>query len=62
MGDTLIILLSLTSSTLGSLIALAIWFHWDIEGFWEQRRLEHGKKLDQRQLEAARKHGYKTDY
>jgi hypothetical protein len=53
---------TILASAVGNMLSLAIWFHWDIEGFWQQRRLEHGKQLDQRSLEAARKHGYKTDY
>ncbi len=50
------------SSFIGSFIAIIVVLHWDLEGWWQQRRLEHGKKLDQRSLDAARKHGYKTDY
>ena len=56
-----IFLLGLLSGFIGNMLSLAIWFHFDIEGLWEQRRLEHGKKLDQRQLEAARKHGHKGE-
>jgi hypothetical protein len=56
-----IILLSFLSSIVGSLFAWLVVIHFDWEGLWEQRRLEHGKKLDQRQLEAARKHGHKGE-
>lgn len=56
----LLILLSFVSSTLGSLVALAIWFHWDVEGFWEQRRLAHGKQLDERQRCSAEAHGKRS--
>jgi hypothetical protein len=56
-----IFLLGLFSGFIGNMLSLAIWFHFDIEGFWQQRRLEHGAKLDQRSLEAARKHGIKRD-
>lgn len=49
------------SSFIGSFIAIVVVLHYDIEGWWEQRRLEHGKKLDRRQLEAARKHGHKGE-
>jgi hypothetical protein len=51
------ILLWTLSSFVGSFIAILVVLHWDIEGWWEQRRLSHGKKLDQRQQEAAEKHG-----
>jgi hypothetical protein len=52
-------LIDLIASFIGGMAALVVWFHFDIEGFWQQRRLEHGKKLDQRAEEAARKHGFK---
>ena len=45
------------SSFIGSFIAIVVVLHYDIEGWWEQRRLAHGKRLDQRQREAAEKHG-----
>lgn len=52
------VLLALTFpvSVAASLAALAIWFHFDIEGWWQQRRLEHGKRLDERQRRAAEEH------
>jgi hypothetical protein len=34
----LTILLSFVASILGSLASLAIWFHYDLEGFWEHKR------------------------
>ena len=45
------------SSFVGSFIAIIVVLHWDIEGWWELRRLRHGKLLDERQREAAMKHG-----
>lgn len=58
-----IFLFAILSGFIGNMFSLAIWFHYDIEGWWEQRRLKHGKKLDQRQREAAEKHGdYKSGY
>jgi hypothetical protein len=54
-------LIGISTSFIGSFIAIVVVLHWDIEGWWEQRRLERGKKLDQRQLEAARKHGHKGE-
>jgi hypothetical protein len=45
------------SSFIGSFIAIVVVLHFDVEGWWEQRRLSHGKHLDQRQREAAEKHG-----
>jgi hypothetical protein len=45
------------SSFIGSFIAIVVVLHYDVEGWWEQRRLKHGKELDQRQREAAEKHG-----
>ena len=54
------ILLWVLSSFVGSFIAILVVLHWDIEGFWEQRRLQHGKQLDQRQREAAEKHGKRS--
>lgn len=57
------ILLWVLSSFVGSFIAILVVLHWDLEGLWEQRRLQHGKQLDQRQREAAEKHGdYKSGY
>lgn len=50
-------LIQVLASIIGSGLMLVVWFHWDIEGFWQQRRLAHGEKLDQRALDAARKHG-----
>lgn len=60
MADTQMILFwiaTVLASAIGNMISLAIWFHWDIEGFWQQRRLAHGKRLDERQKEAAEHHG-----
>ena len=54
-------LIGIGTSFIGSFIAILVVLHYDLEGLWEQRRLEHGKKLDQRQLEAARKHGHKSE-
>jgi hypothetical protein len=51
------LLLAVVASFIGNMLSLALWFHFDIEGWWEQRRLAHGKTLDQRQREAAEKHG-----
>lgn len=31
-----------------SMLAFAIWTHFDFEGWWEQRRIEHGRKLDEK--------------
>ena len=50
-------LLEILASAIGSMIAVVIFFHYDLEGWYEQRRLKHGKQLDQRQREAAEKHG-----
>lgn len=48
----LTILLSFVGSILGSLVSLAIWFHWDLDGFWQQRRheriLRNGRKEEER--------------
>lgn len=55
-----VILLSIVGSVIGSLIAWIVVIHWDLEGLWEQRRLQHGKELDQRQREAAEKHGKRS--
>jgi len=52
-------LIDILASFVGSFAAILVVLHWDIEGWWQQRRLAHGKKLDQRALEAARKHGLK---
>lgn len=57
MSSWLLLALSVPASALGNLISLAAWFHFDVEGWWEQRRLAHGKNLDERQLRAAREHG-----
>ncbi len=55
--------LGVLAGFIGNLASLAIWFHYDVEGWWEQRRLKHGKQLDTRQREAAEKHGgYKSGY
>jgi hypothetical protein len=51
--------IGLGTSFVGSFLAVLVVIHWDIEGFWQQRRLEHGKRLDQRAEEAAKKHGAK---
>lgn len=48
------------SSFLGSFVAIIVVLHYDIEGWWEQRRLQHGKQLDPRQREAAEKHGKRS--
>jgi hypothetical protein len=56
--DVWIILLSFLSSIVGSLCAWVVVIHYDLEGWYEQRRLERGKKLSRRQMEAAKKHGY----
>lgn len=48
--------LGVAESFVGGMLALAIWVHWDLEGWWEQRRLRHGKTLDQRQRRAADRH------
>lgn len=45
------------ASFIGSMISLALWMHYDLEGVWEQRRLAHGKELDERQRKAAEQHG-----
>lgn len=34
----------------GSLVAFIVWTHLDAEGWWEQRRIERGRRLDQRNL------------
>ena len=57
MNSVLFWIATIVASGVGNMISLAIWFHYDIEGWWEQRRLQHGKQLDQRQREAAEKHG-----
>jgi len=49
------------SSFIGSFIAIVVVLHYDIEGWWEQRRLEHGKQLDERQRKAAEEHGKRKD-
>jgi hypothetical protein len=51
------LVLGSVSSFIGSFVAILVVLHFDIEGWWEQRRLAHGKTLDQRQREAAEKHG-----
>ena len=45
------------TSFIGSMFALALWMHYDLEGWWEQRRLAHGKRQDERQRKAAEQHG-----
>ena len=50
MSAWLVIVVSLASSFLGSLGSLAIWFHFDLEGYWEQkhhdRMVRQGQKRD----------------
>jgi hypothetical protein len=55
--DVIEVGLWIVASFVGSFIAIVVVLHYDIEGWWEQRRLQHGKQLDQRQREAAEKHG-----
>lgn len=50
-------LIGIATSFIGSFIAIVVVLHYDIEGWWEQRRLEHGKNLDQRQRRVAEEHG-----
>lgn len=57
MGLLIGFLIGTLSSFIGSMVALALWMHYDLEGWWEQRRLAHGKKLDERQRKAAEQHG-----
>jgi hypothetical protein len=53
-------LLSFVASILGSLVALAIWFHYDLEGFWEHKRhdriIREGAKREARARKAFDDH------
>lgn len=49
--------IAILTSFIGSMFSLVLWMHYDLEGWWEQRRLANGKKLDERQLRAAKEHG-----
>lgn len=36
------------TSFIGSMIALVIYMHYDLEGWYEQRRIRRGEKLDRK--------------
>ena len=40
----LLAIVSLLCSFTGSMLSLAVWFHYDLEGWWEQRRRSRGPK------------------
>lgn len=52
-----LLLIGSVTSFIGSFVAILVVLHYDVEGWWEQRRLAHGKKLDERQRRAAEAHG-----
>lgn len=55
------ILVGVSTSFVGSFIAIVVVLHYDIEGWWEQRRLAHGKQLDERQRRSAEAHSKRSD-
>lgn len=40
------IIISLVTSFAGSMIALMIWIHFDLEGIWQQHRIKKGRELE----------------
>jgi hypothetical protein len=42
-------LLNLAEDFAASMAAFVIWTHYDFEGWWEQRRIEHGRRLEEKQ-------------
>jgi hypothetical protein len=42
------IAVGLVSSFAGSLGAIVFWFHFDMEARWQHRKVEHGRRLEER--------------
>lgn len=40
--------LSTLSSFIGSLLAIAFWFHWDVEDHWRLWKARKGKQMEER--------------
>lgn len=41
-------IVGLVTSGVGSWLALMVWFHFDFDGWWEQKRIERGRRMDER--------------
>jgi hypothetical protein len=39
---------SVVASGVGSLAALAIWFHWDVEDHWRLWKVRRGRRMEER--------------
>lgn len=41
-------LVYVATSFAGSMLALVVWFHYDLDARWQQHKINHGKHLDER--------------
>lgn len=47
MHEVLLGLFYIFTSFVGSMLAFFIWVHLDLEGYWQARKVRHGKKLEE---------------
>lgn len=48
MNIFLTIIIGLGTSFIGSMLGFIVAIHYDLEGFWEQRHIERGRKIEER--------------
>lgn len=58
MSILLTVIIGLGTSFIGSMLGFVVAIHYDLEGYWQQRHIEKGRKMEERARVIEKRGGY----